>query len=992
MSSGVPPMYSLLTFGRLSLERDRTNVPGFDAHRQWLAILALIAAEGSVSRDRLMSLLWPESDTARARGSLKQALHQIRHLLGAPDLVQGDATLSLNPAWIESDVLRFAASLESGDLRAAVALYTGPFLEGVHLGGGPELDYWVEAQRGDLARRHAGALERLACEAEGRGDYVAAVGWWRMLKDVDPSDDRVALRLMQALGASGQRAAALQHAEDHERRLREGWDLAADPAVTGFAERLRAEVPPQPVDPGGARDEARGPTSVTAARSTGPDATVVIGTPRGPPTLRPVRRTLLAAGAVLGAAVVVLGAVRWFRPAPGAPADADLIAVAPFQVLDPALSLWHEGIPDILSRALDGAGPLRTVPQSVALRASTGRADRGAADILGSRTGAGLVVFGSVGRIGLDSVELRAVLLDRVAGATAEAEVRGEERRIGELADSLSIGLLHAIGRYRTIAATHRASVAGRSLPALKEFLRGEQFYRRGLYDSALTHYDLALGHDPEFAVALSRMAWVIGWAGATAQSYESQEEYCRRLEALNGGLGPRDSLLSVSGSLIRVADLTSDPDTLVAALFGAKVVKEAGAHRYANDPEVWYEIGEFRYHYPSPVGAEPESALDAFDRAIALDSGFSPSYEHAVDLAFRLGDRTRARRYADAGGAIQAGEVTSEMRFTTLILDSGITSRAAAAAIRTANANTLFLLGVDFLAWSTDPDEVAIALLRELSTGFHDPAGAGAFVTKPAYRVRFLAAALAFRGRLREAAVQLNTVSTDHLNAVRQFPPDPFLDLALFGALPDSQARTAFVRAFDRDAGWDGLVLYAPQRHLNGLPWWSARDDTTAIMAMAARAGAVARGPGPPVARLRGRYFHAAAGAWLALARHDSIGAARLLQAIPDTLCLVAVCFYEKVALARLLAARGEYSQAADLLDRWGTTAGSSPSAVLAALDRARIAERLGDPETARARYRFVAEAWRNADSELQPHVSEARAALARLDQSSPRRRTTTR
>jgi eukaryotic-like serine/threonine-protein kinase len=977
MSSGVPPMYSLLTFGRLSLERDRVDVPGFDAHRQWLAILAVIAAEGSVSRDRLMALLWPESDTVRARGSLKQALHQIRHLLGAPDLVQGDATLSLNPAWIESDVLRFATALERGDLRAAVAFYTGPFLDGVHLGGGPELDYWVEAQRGDLARRHAGALEHLATEAEGRGDYVGAVGWWRMLKNVDPSDDRVALRLMQALGASGQRAAALQHAEDHERLLREGWDLAADPAVTGFAERLRAELPPQLAHPGEELREAAGLPSEMA---------------KGPPALRPVRRTLLAAGAVLGAAVLVLGGLRWFRPAAGAPADSDLIAIAPFQVLDPTLSLWHEGIPDILSRELDGAGPLRTVPQSVAIRASTDRADRAAADVLGSRTGAGLVVFGSVGRLGLDSVVLRAVLLDRAAGTTADVEVRGEERRIGEMTDSLSMGLLGALGRNRTIAATRRASVAGRSLPALREFLRGEQFYRRGLYDSALAHYDLAIGHDPAFALALRRMGWVIGWAGATAQSYQSQEEYGRRLEKLKLELGPRDSLLFLSESLLGVVDGASDPDTLVAALLGAKAVLEVGALRYANDPEIWYELGELRYHFPAPAGAAPDSALDAFDRAIALDPGFSPSYDHAVDLALRLGDRTRAWRYADAGGAIQAGEVTSAMRFTTLILDSGITSRAAAAAIRTANANTLFRSGAELLFWSTDPDEVAIALLRELSTGSHDPAGGGAFVTKPAYRVRFLAAALAFRGRLRESAVQLNTVSTDRLNAVRQFPPDPFLDLALFGALPDSQARTAFVRAFDRDASWDGLVLYAPQRHLNGLPWWSARDDTTAIVAMAARAGAVARGPGPPVARLRGRYFHAAAGAWLALARHDSIGAARLLQAIPDTLCLVAVCFYEKVALARLLAVRGEYSQAAALLDRWSTTAGSSPSAVLAALDRARIAERLGDPETARARYRFVMEAWRNADVPLQRYVSEARAALARLGVAPPRGPTTRR
>jgi uncharacterized protein HemY len=110
---------------------------------------------------------------------------------------------------------------------------------------------------------------------------------------------------------------------------------------------------------------------------------------------------------------------------------------------------------------------------------------------------------------------------------------------------------------------------------------------------------------------------------------------------------------------------------------------------------------------------------------------------------------------------------------------------------------------------------------------------------------------------------------------------------------------------------------------------------------------------------------------------------AAQLLETTPDTLCVAVPCFYEKVTLARLLAARGEYRQAAALLDRWGVASGATPSAVLAALDRARIAERLSDTATARDRYQFVAEAWRNADPELQAYVTEARSGLARLTNS---------
>jgi hypothetical protein len=48
--------------------------------------------------------------------------------------------------------------------------------------------------------------------------------------------------------------------------------------------------------------------------------------------------------------------------------------------------------------------------------------------------------------------------------------------------------------------------------------------------------------------------------------------------------------------------------------------------------------------------------------------------------------------------------------------------------------------------------------------------------------------------------------------------------------------------------------------------------------------------------------------------------------------------------------------------------------------LERGRVAERLGDRETAVKAYTYVSVLWRNADPELQPYVAEARAGLQRL------------
>ena len=63
-----------------------------------------------------------------------------------------------------------------------------------------------------------------------------------------------------------------------------------------------------------------------------------------------------------------------------------------------------------------------------------------------------------------------------------------------------------------------------------------------------------------------------------------------------------------------------------------------------------------------------------------------------------------------------------------------------------------------------------------------------------------------------------------------------------------------------------------------------------------------------------------------------------------------------------------------------WSVGAGAGPWFVLATLERGRVAERLGEREKALESYRFVTEAWRRPDPELQPYVSEAREGLARL------------
>ena len=697
------------------------------------------------------------------------------------------------------------------------------------------------------------------------------------------------------------------------------------------------------------------------------------------PAATPRRHSLIATArwiAGIGLAVLAAAGAMLLRPRAAPPTDPNLLAVAPFDVLEPSLRLWHEGLADMLSRSLDGAGPVRTVSQSVALRRWNGRADRASAEALGRRTGAGLVVFGAVVPRGRDSVSLRAGILDGTGtrGET-EVEISGPAARMGELADSLGFKILQTLGRSRPIGSVRNVSIGSKSLPALKAFLQGEQLYRRGLWDSALVHYDQAVAQDSGFALALWRMALVLWWAPATSGAYRDSDEYQRRAVKLNHGLSPRDSLILTADSL----DDLGHQSPIAKNRFRAMAVLEEAARRYPSDPEIWYILGEYRYHDSPPLGGIPGPALQAFERAIALDPGFAPAYEHVVQLSMQLGRPDLAKRYARAYTALDLSDVNApSLRLVALALDSGsVGTRAVTRAIRTASTGALFRAGLEHLASWPDSAETAVSLLRELARGGHaatgSDGGAADWVADSLMWPQYLAAALAFRGHLREAYQTDRRLLLDPAASPYSEFQDPFL--SLLGVIPDSAAGAAFRRSLEPGAAWQGD---AP-RYLRGLPWWLARGDTASLARFARRAVQEASRPQTPGGGLRDRLLGATAAGYLALARGDSTDAVRRLESIPDTLCLAANCFFVKLTLARLLAAQGEYRRADDLLDRW-RWATDSPLFVIATLELGRVAERLSQRGKVIGSYRFVSEVWQRADPELQPYVTESRAALARL------------
>jgi eukaryotic-like serine/threonine-protein kinase len=678
------------------------------------------------------------------------------------------------------------------------------------------------------------------------------------------------------------------------------------------------------------------------------------------------RRALPAAVILL---IALLGAVLWFRrPSAENPLDANLIAVAPFDVRGAELASWGEGMVDYLSRSLDGAGSLRTVSPSTFIGGWNGRADPASAEALGRRTGSGLVVFGSVSKSGGDSLRLRATMLDVAGGASVgEVEVQGDTLSIDRLADSLAVGLLTQLGRTRPVGAVRNAPLGGVLLPAIKEFLRGEQMYRRRDWDSSLVHYARAVALDTTFALAYRRMALVLSWDPPSSTSFEPSEAYIARAAAFNRGLPPRDSLLIAAEWLDHRIDV--EPDSIFSLTARQLATTREAVRRFPGDPEVWLELGEFQYHRRVGKNLPPHEILASFDRAIALDSGFAPSFEHVFQLAFQTGNVDRARAYSRAYAGIVSNDVHSpELRLVTAMLDSaGADSAAIVSMLERASTLTLFRTGMEHVAGWADSSEWSITVLKSLASGRH-PATGPPWVTDSLMWPKLLIRALLFRGHVQQAyQVYRPLMEQPDVHVAWGGQGDPLIELGFLGIIP-ADTVSAILKQ-----NWRTSQFMT----VKALEWWLSQRDTLSLSRFVHETSEE-RAPMTSVASEANKYLGGAASAYLTLIRGDSAGALRAIAALPDSMCLVLVCTYFNLTHAQILVSQGEDRKAAAILDRDRWTA--TFFHVIATLERGQIAERLGERELAVESYQRVVDLWRRADPSLQPYVGQARDGLARL------------
>jgi DNA-binding SARP family transcriptional activator/tetratricopeptide (TPR) repeat protein len=241
----------------------------------------------------VLTLLWPDASDERGSRTLSQALYALRKDLLAEDAIGGSKDLRFDPALVTTDVTEFAAAVSRGNDARAAELYAGPFLDGFHVSGADEFTRWVERERAALAQDHVRAVESLARSALASGNAAASVGWWRRLAALEPLNARVAVGLMEALTASGDRGGAIKHARVYELLVEQELELPPDREVTALADRLRvhSDEVTRPA-PGAARAEPGGPPNATADQPAPDAAEIERVVPRSTPASDGVERTM----------------------------------------------------------------------------------------------------------------------------------------------------------------------------------------------------------------------------------------------------------------------------------------------------------------------------------------------------------------------------------------------------------------------------------------------------------------------------------------------------------------------------------------------------------------------------------------------------------------------------------------------------------------------------------------------------------------------------
>lgn len=567
-------MLRLQAFGSLQLTRDGVRVAGGAAQRKRLAVLAALAAlpRTGMSREKLAALFWPESDRTRSRNALYQVVASLRRDLGNDVILAGSTgDLTLNRERIASDVADFREAIAARVPEVAIAVYAGPFLDGVYLRDSDEFERWADELRSACHGEYCGALRDLAKRETAAGDHAAAAVWLRRLAIADAMSASVAVQLMGALAASGEREAAIRHGREHAEHVRAELGCAPDPRIAVLIAELQtanasievprpadrvlppelasvsaphvlgtdavpAAGPMEPASRGGNRDDAHDVVPDVAQPAVDgerqPIASVVPTVAVSPSAVRPrwrPSRAVTMAGLAVVTAIAMVALIRQTRTASATPSALDQrrVVVADFEnrTGDSTYNLLGSTLADWVTRGVIESG-LTTVSDPLSrialpgMRKTATRDGDGDGATLARAAGAGLVVHGAIARQGqqlvittrITAYPSQQVVFSLQPILTPDNDPLGQAN---ELRDRIAGALAVAVDR--RVSSITIPSSRTPTYAAYQQFVLGLQRFSHDEMGS-IPFFERASAVDTTFALPLVWASFAYGNSGRFAQ------------------------------------------------------------------------------------------------------------------------------------------------------------------------------------------------------------------------------------------------------------------------------------------------------------------------------------------------------------------------------------------------------------------------------------------------------------------------------------------
>jgi hypothetical protein len=225
-------------------------------------------------------------------------------------------------------------------------------------------------------------------------------------------------------------------------------------------------------------------------------------------------------------------------------------------------------------------------------------------------------------------------------------DTTGSSDSLSRLMDAVWAGVLPPIVR------GNFAPVSNVTLPhglgALLAYAEAEDAFRRGDFETAFNAYTKVVTADTTFAIGYFRRALVVAQVDPREASIRGALGGAQRHQS---GLTPADSLLLEGYRL-----LLERGDGRAAL----KRFKEA--RDLARDqPQVWFVLGEFYYHFGELFDEHVLDADEAFSTVLELEPHFAPAIAHLASLKYMRGDMERFKSLIAAYEAFGTSSVVAE-------------------------------------------------------------------------------------------------------------------------------------------------------------------------------------------------------------------------------------------------------------------------------------------------------------------------------------------